>query len=130
MGLHFSLSPLAGRRVGVRGRFHKLGLAERPPHPPSLRSVDLSPQAGRGKVAATQTSPKHALALSAYATPTSPLPPRHGQSGKTHPSPIRPTTRNVQKSDARSWRLPPVEGARVRSYKFLRASADTSTPIS
>jgi very-short-patch-repair endonuclease len=26
--------------------------AESPPHPPSLRSVDLSPQAGRGKLAA------------------------------------------------------------------------------
>jgi hypothetical protein len=34
--------------VGWWGLVRKLRLAERPPHPPSLRSVDLSPHAGRG----------------------------------------------------------------------------------
>src|SRR5712691_5588439 len=36
-------------RVGVRGPLHTLRRVKRPPHPPSLRSVDLSPQGGRGK---------------------------------------------------------------------------------
>src|SRR5580704_7328464 len=36
-------------RVGVRGRFHKLRLAARPPHPARKRRADLSPHAGRGE---------------------------------------------------------------------------------
>src|SRR5580700_10831249 len=52
--------PACGERIGVRGRFHKLRLAERPPHPRSLRSLDLSPHAGRGEGGAS-----YAIALPA-----------------------------------------------------------------
>src|SRR5580704_4043405 len=51
--------PACGERVGVRGRFHKLRLAERPPHP-ALRA-DLSPLAGRG--GEYGTAPPHAITL-------------------------------------------------------------------
>src|SRR5215471_3880949 len=58
-GVYARLRP-AMERVGVRGPFHKLGLVERPPHPPPTLSLprlrgrdrvggDLSPQAGRGQ---------------------------------------------------------------------------------
>jgi hypothetical protein len=30
------LLPACGEKVGMRGRFHKLRLAEKPPHPDSL----------------------------------------------------------------------------------------------
>ncbi len=51
-------SPRVGERVGVRRRrrylsrrtkHSSLRIAERPPHPRSLRSLDLSPHAGRGE---------------------------------------------------------------------------------
>ena len=42
--------PAGGERVGVRGRFYRRRLAERPPHPDRKRS-DLSPHAGRGEAA-------------------------------------------------------------------------------
>ena len=44
-----SLSPRAGRGLGVRRPSARLRIAATPPHPPSLRSVDLSPHAGRGE---------------------------------------------------------------------------------
>ena len=43
-----SFSPLAGEKVGMRGPFGKLGLAERPPHP-ARKSAPTSPRK-RGEV--------------------------------------------------------------------------------
>src|ERR1700730_8051349 len=48
-------------KVGMRGSFHKLNLAERPPHPDRANArSDPSPQAGRGKEAAPTSVRHHA----------------------------------------------------------------------
>jgi len=48
-----------GERVGVRGCVHSYRTRGTPPHPPSLRSVDLSPRAGRGEDRASFAPPSH-----------------------------------------------------------------------
>ena len=45
-----------GREASPHVQTHKLKLVESLPHPPSLRSVDLSPQAGRGDLPAAYGS--------------------------------------------------------------------------
>src|SRR5580692_3621324 len=45
-GVPCSLSPRAGRGLGWGGGSARLRIAERPPHPRSLRSLDLSPRSG------------------------------------------------------------------------------------
>jgi hypothetical protein len=41
--------PACGERVGVRGTIDWPKRVDAPPHPASLREVDLFPQAGRGE---------------------------------------------------------------------------------